>query len=126
MVMRNLILVMALVFSVSLLAQNTTQEEKVATVKDFCSGLDINGKVLYADRAAFIKNTCGNNTNSENSMCSWYSIDKDGEVFIAEDKLETVRSLCKQYFINTSPTEQVASFIYTLISSYRRPIGGSR
>jgi len=102
MAMKKLILVVAMVFSVSLLAQET-QEDKVKAVKEFCSGLDINGKVLDADRADLVKKVCQEKTSSNNIMCSWYSINEKGSVTIAEDKLETIRIVCKQLLAKVEP-----------------------
>ena len=103
MAIRDLIILMAIVFSVSLLAQEMTQEEKVTAVKEFCQGLDINGKVLSADRADAIKKVCQEKANSNNIMCRWYSINGDSSVTIVEDKFEDVRIVCKQLVAKVGP-----------------------
>ena len=128
MAMKNLILVMAVVFSVSLLAQET-QEEKVKAVKEFCDGLDINGKVVNAERSDFIKKICSDKANAQNIMCRWYSINEDGVVTIAENKLDDVRLVCKQLLAKTKAeiqpdrTEKQEASFFTM---FQRPIGGTR
>ena len=107
MAMKNLILLVAVVFSGSLLAQEMTHEEKATAVKEFCLGLDINGKVINASRADLIKKICGDKANAENIMCRWYSIDTDGNVAISENKIEDIRLVCKQFLAKADPDREV-------------------
>jgi hypothetical protein len=132
MAIRNLIILLTLVFSVSILAQEMTQEEKVKAVKEFCGGLDINGKVINVDKANYIKKICEDKANAEKDICRAYTIDEDGVVSVSDDKIDDIRLVCKQLFAKTEPdraVKQEASFLselLTYLSNYQRPIGGWR
>ena len=87
MIMKKLVLVLAMMISVSLLAQNTQQNTQNVG-QFFCKSLDITGKVINENMSFFIEGNCGPDVKDKNEFCGLYSI-VGRDVVVSKDRKST-------------------------------------